>query len=50
MGLLGALAFWLVFGTMGVNDPNVPIVMFGGSTVIGTAMLVLMNLSRFKPR
>jgi len=50
MGLLGALAFWLVFGTMGVNDPKVPIVMFGGSTVIGTAMLVLMNLSRFKPR
>jgi len=50
MGLLGVLAFWLVFGTMGVNDPNVPIVMFGGSTVIGTAMLVLMNLSRFKPR
>ena len=49
-GLLGALVFWLWFGTLGVGNPKVPIVMFAGSTGVATAMLVLMNLSRFKAR
>lgn len=49
-GLLGTLAFWLVAYKMEMENPKLPVVMFGGSTAVGLLVLVLMNLSRFKPR
>lgn len=49
-GIVGTLAFWLIFGALGIGDCRVPVVMFGGSTLSATAMLALMSLSRFKPR
>lgn len=49
-GLLGTLAFWLVFGTDILKAGREPEVMFGGSTLVAVAVLALMNLSRFKPR
>ncbi len=49
-GLLGTLAFFLLLGKLGVNDDGAPIVMFWGSTMTATLLLVLMNLSGFKAR
>lgn len=49
-GLLGTLLSFLVLGTLGVNDGGAPIVMFFGSTITATAVLVLMGLSGFKAR
>ena len=49
-GLLGALAFFLLLGKLGVDDDGAPIVIFFGSTITATAVLVLTGLSGFKAR
>lgn len=50
VGLLGTLASWLTFGAIGAVNPKAPMVVFGCSTFVGTAMLVLIGRSRFKAR
>lgn len=49
-GLLGTLAFFLLFGMLGKDAEGAPIVIFFGSTMTATAMLVLTGLSGFKAR
>jgi hypothetical protein len=49
-GLLGALAFFILLGILGVIADGAPIAIFFGSTMTATAMLMLIGLSGFKAR
>lgn len=44
VGLLGTLGFFIVSAVLGIDSWQTPIVMFGGSTLTGLAMMVLMNV------
>ena len=46
VGLLGTLAFWLLYALPQIPADKFPVIVFGGANAVATAMLVLMSTPR----